>query len=71
MNIDVAGLFSAAISLLSALPGAAAAIEGLVADIKGHPDLTAEQKADLIAQTKAAVDAEDDAVQAYQPLSSR
>lgn len=60
----IASLFSAAIALLGALPGTVNAVQGLVADIKGHPDLTDAQKADLIAQTKADVDAEDAAVQA-------
>lgn len=62
--IPISQGFSIAIALLSALPGAAQAIQGLIADIKGHPDLTDAEKADLIAKAKARVDTEDDRVQA-------
>jgi len=63
-QIPIAQIFSAAVTLLSALPGAVQALEGLVADIKGHPGLTDAQKADLVGQAKARADAEDDRVQA-------
>lgn len=65
--MSITAIFSAAIALLGAMPGAIQALEGLAADIKGHSGIPAEDKVTLlaeIAQVKAAVDAEDDEVQA-------
>lgn len=58
----VAG-FSAAITILSALPGAAATLEALYTDITNHAELSAEDKATLLATRKAQVDASDDRLQ--------
>lgn len=60
----VAQIFEAAIALLTALPAASQALQGLIADIKGHPALTDAEKTALIAKAKANVDAEDERVQA-------
>lgn len=60
----ISTIFSIAITCLQALPGVEQSIAALVADIKGHPDLTQAQKDALVAQAKADVDAEDARVQA-------
>lgn len=62
--IPVAQGFQIAIAVLTALPGAAAALKALLNDIAVHPDLTSDEKAKLLALKKHDVDAEDDRVQA-------
>lgn len=61
--MSLATILSAAISLLTAIPGAYNSLKALYTDIQNHNALTDAEKADLLTKAKAAIDAADERLQ--------